>query len=118
MSDLAFSVTDSAPPRKRSPRTAGPNPFRQGLEESYEKNFAESDEWFEFSVPLENEEDPRKAVDRMKDRIRAAGQIEPKIGTEIRQEYDTGRVCFRGVEYSPRERKNKGNEADPYENEE
>lgn len=102
MNDIAFSVTDTPPPiTKRKGRTRTANAFRQALEESYEKGFADTDEWYEFVVE-EGEDGLEKEVLRNVDRIRAAGQMEPKIGTEVRKDLATGRVAFRGVAWVPR----------------
>ncbi len=107
--DFEFVVTDTPPePTKRVGRK-GDNPFRRALEESYEKGFADTDEWYEFTVDVseqKEDEDKRKEMRKAADRIRAAGQIHPKIGTQVRADYEnlSGRIAFRGVEWVARDR--------------
>lgn len=106
MSDVEFSVTNQPPTVTRRPgRKRGLNKFREGLEQSFDQKFKASDDWFEYRVDLDGVTDAEREVNRYVDRIRAAGQQEPKIGTEVRRDYATGVIAFRGVEYVARPRK-------------
>lgn len=105
MTDIEFNVTNDAPTLRRS--NAGrpvSNPYRQPLLDSYEQDFKGNGQWLEFTVDVEGLDDPQREVTRQVDRIRAAGQLSPKVGTEVRADSETGHVYFRGVEYSPRGR--------------
>lgn len=101
-SNIDFTVTDEPPTVKRTGRR-GSNPFVEPLLKSYEGDFAASNEWYKFTVDVNATDEPKREVDRAIDRIRAAGQgHNPKIGTEVRRDYDTGVVAFRGVPWMPR----------------
>lgn len=95
---LTFEVTDQPPVRTGSGRTRS-NPFRNPLEESYKSDFAGTNEWYQFQVDVDEDE---KAVDRAVNAIRSAGQMNPKIGTEVRADRSNGRIAFRGVPWQPK----------------
>lgn len=103
--NLSFEVTD-APPAVKGRGRARSNPFRAPLEESYSKDFAGTDEWYQFVVDTG---DDGKGVERAINQIRSAGQMHPQIGTEVRPDRETGRIAFRGVEHKPREAKESEN---------
>lgn len=111
MTDFSFAVTKNAPAvtRKGGGNRRGrarTNPYREAVEHSYNQNFEATDEWYEFEVDL-NSETGETDLKRELDRIRAAGQLSPQIGTSIRVDRENGRVCFRGTDYKPRQRKGK-----------
>lgn len=91
---LTFEVTDAPPTRHGSGR-ARTNPFRGPLEESYKNDFAGTNEWYQCTVDTD-------AVERAVNAIRSAGQMVPKIGTEVRADRETGVIAFRGVQWEPR----------------